>query len=166
MQHIEGHNENIIALLEPEIPSNTGNIARTCVLTGTALHLIKPLGFSLDDKYLKRAGLDYWPELDLTVWESFADFSLFMEEKAAAGMEIIYATTKAKQDMGERDCQNPTLIVFGKETKGIDESILQQHPERCLRIPMKDYGRSLNLANSVNILLYDVLRQQNYPGLK
>ncbi len=158
--------QNIIALIEPEIPYNTGNIARTCVATGTALHLVKPLGFELTDKYLKRAGLDYWDDVDLTLWDNFAVFKEFLEEQVQNGYYPIYATTKAKRHMGHLAVAGrPAILLFGKETAGLPEDFLAAHPERCFRIPMAGDYRSLNLSNAEAILLYEVLRQQGFPGL-
>ncbi len=157
-------NKNIIALVEPEIPSNTGNIARTCVLTGTELHLIEPLGFSLEDKYLKRAGLDYWPALNIRTWPGLEAYQVFLEE-AEESYQIYYATTKAEKDLRTLEISKPSILVFGKETKGLPEDFVKAHPERGLRIPMRDYKRSLNLSNSAAILIYEVLRQQGYPTL-
>ncbi len=150
-----------IVLLEPEIPQNTGNIARTCACTGTALHLIKPLGFSLDEKHLKRAGLDYWDALDLHIYENYAEFQEKHPDAA-----IYYATTKAVNmytapQYGEND-----FLLFGKETAGIPEEILAEHKEECIRIPMGAEFRSLNLSNAVAIVLYEALRQQDFAGLE
>lgn len=156
---------NIVALIEPEIPYNTGNIARTCVATGTPLHLVKPLGFEISDKYVKRAGLDYWYDVDLTVWESFDMFGAFMEARAAEGYEVIYATTKSGRTLDGLSATRPCLMLFGKETAGLPEPFLRAHPERGVRIPMAASYRSLNLSNAVAIVLYEVLRQQGYPGL-
>lgn len=157
--------KNIIALVEPEIPYNTGNIARTCVTTNSALHLVKPLGFSLDSKHVKRAGLDYWEEVDLTIWESFADFKVFVEEAVEDGYQAVYATTKADRHLGNLQVDGPCLLIFGKETAGLPEDFIQANPQRAIRIPMFDRYRSLNLSNAEAIVLYEVLRQQNYPGL-
>ncbi|MDO5733530.1 MAG: tRNA (cytidine(34)-2'-O)-methyltransferase [Eubacteriales bacterium] len=158
--------KNIIALIEAEIPYNTGNIARTCVATGSALHLVKPLGFELSDKHLKRAGLDYWYDVDLTLWESFAEFKVFLEAEVESGYFPIYATTKAKQHLGALKLEaKPAIILFGKETAGLPEDFLLEHPERCYRIPMLKDTRSLNLSNAEAIILYEVLRQQGFAGL-
>jgi len=153
-------NMNIV-LLEPEIPQNTGNIARTCAATGTRLHLIKPFGFSIDDKYLKRAGLDYWDKLNVQIYENFDEF---LEKNN--NPKIFMATTKAlniysgvKYDM---DC----FIMFGKETAGIPESILKNYKDTSVRIPMLNEIRSLNLSNSVNIILYEALRQNDFDGFQ
>ncbi len=153
-----------VVLLEPEIPQNTGNIARTCVATESILHLIGPLGFSLDEKHVKRAGLDYWDLLDLRYYESYKEF---LDKNPNA--KVYYATTKAEKahsDMvyPKEDC----YIMFGKETKGIPEEILNDNKETCIRIPMVDIkrARSLNLSNSVAIVVYEVLRQYNYPSMR
>ena len=150
-----------IVLLEPEIPANTGNIGRSCVATGSRLHLIKPLGFSLEEKHLKRAGLDYWPRLDVTVYESFPDF---LEQNPGARLHLL--TTKAHRNYAEAAYQPEDFLVFGRESAGIPEEILVAHAESCLRIPMVPDNRSLNLSNSVAIVLYEALRQMNFPGLE
>lgn len=150
-----------IVLHEPEIPHNTGNIGRTCVATGTALHLIRPLGFSLDDRNLRRAGLDYWPHLKLFLYDSFEDF---MEKNP--GARIFMATTKAHRTYAEVEYCPDDFIMFGKETAGIPEEILVDHEESCIRIPMNESIRSLNLSNAVAIVLYEALRQQNFLGLQ
>lgn len=150
-----------IILHEPEIPHNTGNIGRTCVATDTALHLIKPLGFSLDEKALKRAGLDYWGNLDVYLYEDFNDFC---EKNPNA---IIYmATTKAKKTYAEVKYENNSFIMFGKESAGIPEEILVKYKETSVRIPMKEDVRSLNLSNAVAIVLYEALRQQNFASMQ
>ncbi|NMA84699.1 MAG: tRNA (uridine(34)/cytosine(34)/5-carboxymethylaminomethyluridine(34)-2'-O)-methyltransferase TrmL [Epulopiscium sp.] len=149
-----------IVLLEPEIPHNTGNIARTCAATGTKLHLIKPLGFSIEDKYLKRAGLDYWSLLDIAIYENFDDF---IEKQNSP--KIYMATTKAHKTYADIDYEKDAFIMFGKETAGIPKSILDEHEENCIRIPMMKDARSLNLANSVAIVLYEALRQHQFEYL-
>ena len=149
-----------IVLVEPEIPQNTGNIARTCAATGTKLHLIKPLGFLLDDKHLKRAGLDYWQLMEYTVYENWQDF---LERNPDA--RLFYLTTKARQDYTKASYRKNDYLVFGKETKGLDEELLRSHYDQCYRIPMREEARSLNLANSVAIVLYEALRQQDFAGL-
>lgn len=149
-----------IVLIEPEIPQNTGNIARTCVATGSRLHLVEPLGFSISDRQLKRAGLDYWFDLDLTIWPDFDSW-----QRAFAGKTMFYATTKAPRHYAEPVYPDDTVLVFGKETKGLPESLLMARPERCIRIPMRADSRSLNLANAVAVVTYEVLRQQGFPGL-
>jgi tRNA (cytidine/uridine-2'-O-)-methyltransferase len=151
-----------IVLVEPEIPPNTGNIARTCAATGSALHLIKPLGFQIDDTQVKRAGLDYWKHVNLSVYESLDEFmGLFKEEK------LFYATTKGKIRYTDVAYEDNCFILFGKETKGLPESLIKANPSSSIRIPMgKDESlRSLNLSNSVNIVLYEALRQLNFPNL-
>lgn len=150
-----------IVLVNPEIPQNTGNIARTCAATGAKLHLIEPLGFELSDKYLKRAGLDYW---NLMTYEVHSSWAAFCEKYPNAHMH--YATTKAPRDYCAAAFQDEDFLVFGRETKGLDESLLAAHYERCIRIPMRPDARSLNLSNSVAIVLYEALRQQGFPGLQ
>ena len=149
-----------IVLLEPEIASNTGNIGRTCVATGTKLHLIEPLGFQLTEKNLKRAGMDYWDRLDVTRYIDYEDF-LAKNPDAV----IFIATTKARQSYDEVQYPQNAFLLFGKESGGIPEELLVQNRERCVRIPMLEGERSLNLANSVAILLYEALRQNGFPGL-
>lgn len=150
-----------IVLLEPEIPFNTGAIGRTCVATDTALHLIKPLGFSLDDKMVKRSGLDYWDKLRLFVYENIEEFY----EKNPNAI-IYFATTKAEKTYDEPKYRGNDFIMFGKESKGIPEEILVKNKENCIRIPMWGEIRSLNLSNSVSIVLYEALRQQNFVELE
>ncbi len=149
-----------IVLVEPEIPANTGNIARTCAATKTKLHLIKPLGFSIDDKHLKRAGLDYWHLLDVKVYENLDEFF----EKNAGG-RFHYLTTKAPRTYLECEFNENDFFLFGKETKGLPETLLYANPERCLRIPMREEARSLNLSNAVAIVAYEALRQLDFDGL-
>ena len=149
-----------IVLHEPEIPQNTGNIARTCAATGSSLHLIKPLGFSLNDKYMKRAGLDYWDKLDVHVYENYEDFI-----SKNPNAEIYYLSKKANKIYSEVDYPDEVYLMFGKETKGIPEAILKANKERCLRMPMLPGLRSLNLSNTVAIATYEVLRQKNFEGL-
>ena len=149
-----------IVLFEPEIPQNTGNIGRTCVATNTRLHLIEPLGFSLSEKALKRAGMDYWNELDVTTYVNWADFC-----EKNPGAKIYYATTKAKHVYSEVNYEPDCYIVFGKESAGIPEEILKENPDTCVRIPMMGETRSLNLSNSVAIVLYEALRQNNFDHM-
>lgn len=150
-----------IVLVEPEIPHNTGNIARTCALTGVALHLVRPLGFSVDDKHLKRAGLDYWNLVEIYYHDSFGE----LLEKYQDGV-FYYATTKASKNYSEFDYKDNTFFVFGKETKGLPKEILDKNCDKSIRIPMReDIARSLNLSNSVNIIIYEALRQLNFPNL-
>ena len=150
-----------IVLLEPEIPSNTGNIGRTCVAAGARLHLIKPLGFSLEEKEIKRAGLDYWKDLDVSIYENFDDF---LEKNP--GIKIYMATTKGLNLYTEVDYEPDAYIMFGKESAGIPEEILLEHKESAIRIPMIGEIRSLNLANSVAIVLYEALRQNDFSGMR
>ena len=150
-----------IVLHQPEIPQNTGNIGRTCVATGTPLHLIEPLGFRLGEKELRRAGMDYWPKLDVTRYTDYEDFL-----KQHEGAKIWYATTKAKRTYAEVSFAPDDFIMFGKESAGIPEEILVENEETCIRIPMLDDIRSLNLSNSVAIVLYEALRQQGFAGLE
>ena len=146
-----------IVLYQPEIPYNTGNIGRTCVLTNSELHLIKPLGFELDEKKIKRAGLDYWHDVQLFVWESFEEF---LENNK--GRRISYATTKTDTRYTDVKFNQDDFIMFGPESRGIPEDILMGNPERCITIPMLPLGRSLNLSNSVAIILYEAYRQTNF----
>ena len=146
-----------IVLYQPEIPYNTGNIGRSCVLTNTKLHLIKPLGFSLDEKQIKRSGLDYWKLIDLRVWESFEEFL-----EANQGARLFYATTKTKQKYSDVKFEKNDFIMFGPESRGIPEDILKKNPERCITIPMIPMGRSLNLSNSAANILYEALRQTDF----
>lgn len=150
-----------IVLHEPEIPQNTGNIARTCAATGAALHIIKPMGFTIDDKKLKRAGLDYWDKLDITYYENLSDF--FARNPEA---EPYYFTTKAQKAYTDVDYPANAYIMFGKESRGLPEELLFAHPEHCVRIPMRDTLRSLNLSNSVAIAVYEILRQDHFDGLR
>ena len=150
-----------IVLVNPEIPQNTGNIARTCAATGAMLHLIRPLGFELSDKYLKRAGLDYWHMMTLEVHESWEDFlSKYPDAR------LHYATTKAPRDYCGAQFMDGDFLVFGRETRGLDEELLSRNYEKCIRIPMRSDARSLNLSNSVAIVLYEALRQQGFPNLE
>jgi len=152
-----------IVLVEPEIPPNTGNIARSCAATGAALHLVKPLGFSIDDKSLKRAGLDYWPYVDVTVHESLDEFM-----KEYEGSRMLLATTKGGSIYTDVKFQDGDMILFGKETAGLPRDFIEEHKESAIRIPMsKDTRlRSLNLSNSANIILFEALRQLGFPELK
>lgn len=150
-----------VVLIEPEIPQNTGNIARTCAATGASLHLVKPLGFSIDDRYLKRAGLDYWHLLDIKIYENSAEF--FEKHK---GKKMFFASTKADKTYCEAEYSDDCFIVFGKETKGLPEQLLEERFEDVIRIPMKEEARSLNLSNSVAIVVYEALRQLDFPDLK
>ena len=149
-----------IVLFQPQIPQNTGNIARTCAATGARLHLVKPMGFTVDDKKLKRAGLDYWYLLDITYYESTEEFF----EKNAGG-SFFYLTTKGCKTFTETAFPENCYIIFGREDAGIPEEILKENPGTSLRIPMREEARSLNLSNTVAIVTYEVLRQWGYPGL-
>ena len=153
------YNINIV-LAEPQIPQNTGNISRTCAVTGARLHLIKPLGFEVSDKHLKRAGLDYWDKLDISYYENFADFF----EKNPDG-KFFYFTTKGRKTYSDAKYPNNSYLVFGREDKGLPEELLYRNSETCVRIPMRSELRSLNLSNSAAIAVYEVLRQWDYPDL-
>lgn len=150
-----------IVLLEPEIPANTGNIGRTCVATGSTLHLIEPLGFHLDEKSIKRAGMDYWSKLDVKRYINYKEFLEINKPK-----RIFMATTKAHRLYSEAEFSEDDYIMFGKESAGIPEEILVDNEEFCIRIPMLDDIRSLNLSNSVAIVLYEALRQQSFAGMR
>ena len=150
-----------IVLFEPEIPQNTGNVARTCAATGASLHLIRPLGFTIDDKKLKRAGLDYWDKLDITYYDRLDDFFARNE-----GAKIYYFSTKAPRKHTDVTYPDEVYIMFGKESAGLPEELLVQHPDTAVRIPMRDQLRSLNLSNSVAVAVYEILRQQDFAGLK
>lgn len=151
-----------IVLFQPEIPQNTGNIARTCVLTNSKLHLIKPLGFSLDEKHLKRAGLDYWQYLDLEIHESYEDF----RNKYKEG-NFYFSTTKGKKYYTQVSYQEGDFIIFGRETSGLPDYIRNSNLDNLIRVPMLETStRSLNLSNTVAILVYEALRQMNFPNMK
>ena len=150
-----------IILHEPEIPQNTGNIARTCAATGAALHIIRPMGFEIDDKKLKRAGLDYWHQLDITYYDDFEDFC-----RKHPMAQIYYFSTKAPRSYTEIRYEGEVYLMFGKETRGLPEELLVANPETTVRIPMRDKLRSLNLSNSVAIAVYEVLRQHDFEGLR
>lgn len=150
-----------IVLIEPEIPQNTGNIARTCAATGASLHLVEPMGFKVDDRKLKRAGLDYWHSLDITYYKDINDF--FEKNK---GEEFYYFTTKAPQAYSHVKYPERVFLVFGKETKGLPEELLYANRERCVRMPMRESLRSLNLSNTVAIAVYETFRQRDFEGLE
>lgn len=152
-----------IVLLEPEMPANTGNIGRTCCATGAKLHLIEPMGFRVNDKMVKRAGLDYWDDLDVQIYDCYSDFLL---KNPAAAEKMYMATTKSKQDYTEVNYEPGSYIMFGKESAGIPEEILVNSKETAIRIPMNHNIRSLNLSNSVAIVLYEALRQNNFSGMQ
>ncbi len=148
-----------IVLVEPEIPQNTGNIARTCALTKMKLHLVRPLGFSVDDKHLKRAGLDYWNLVDISYYDNLEDFF-----KKNEGGRFFFSTTKAKKLYTDFKYKEDDFFIFGKETKGLDEDLIYSHLDTCIKIPMiTEVKRSLNLANSVNIITFEALRQLDFP---
>ena len=149
-----------IVLVEPEIPQNTGNIARTCAATGARLHLVGPMGFAIDDRKLKRAGLDYWHLLDITYYESLSEFF----EKNTGN--FFYFSTKARKAHSDMSYPDNAYLVFGKETAGLPEWFREQHRERCLRLPMRPEARSLNLANSVAVFTYEALRQLDFLQLQ
>ena len=149
-----------IALVEPEIPQNTGNIARTCAATGSSLHLVRPLGFSTDDKYLKRAGLDYWHLLDIYYYDSLQE--LIKQNK---DNNFFFASKKSPNSYHEKNYSPDDFIVFGKETAGLPEDFLKDNLAQTIRIPMIKEARSLNLSNSVSIIVYEALRQCGFPGL-
>ncbi|RKI68755.1 tRNA (uridine(34)/cytosine(34)/5-carboxymethylaminomethyluridine(34)-2'-O)-methyltransferase TrmL [bacterium 1xD42-67] len=149
-----------IVLVEPEIPQNTGNIARTCAATRSRLHLVKPLGFDISDRAVRRAGLDYWPMVDLQVYDSLDHFFAVHPEP-----DLWLATTKAPRDYAQAQFREDCWLMFGKETAGLPEDLRLRWSHRCIRIPMRPDARSLNLANSVAVLTYEALRQQGFPGL-
>ncbi|MBN2619124.1 MAG: tRNA (uridine(34)/cytosine(34)/5-carboxymethylaminomethyluridine(34)-2'-O)-methyltransferase TrmL [Spirochaetales bacterium] len=149
-----------IVLHEPEIPQNTGNIARTCAAVGASLHLIEPLGFKIDDKNVRRAGLDYWDKLDVKTYKNLEEFF----EKNPNG-QYVFGTTKGRTNHAQISYEKKCYIFFGKESKGLPEELLIKHPETCVRIPMKDELRSLNLSNCVAIMVYEALRQNNFESL-
>lgn len=151
---------NNIVLFAPEIPQNTGAIARTCAATGTALHLIKPLGFDISDAAVKRAGLDYWHLVDVRVYESFEEY---LEKNGDDTLWLL--STKAPRSYAEADLSGGVSLLFGRETSGLPEELMQRYLDRAIRIPMKPRARSLNLASSAGIILYEALRQQGFPGL-
>ncbi len=151
-----------VVLVEPEIPQNAGNIARTCAVTGSKLHMVRPLGFEVSDKYLKRAGLDYWQHLDVTYYDSIEE----VMEKYYNGSNFWFFSTKAKQVHSDAEYKDGDFLVFGKETKGLPENLLKAHYAECVRIPMMGELRSLNLSNSVCVAVYEALRQHDYVGFK
>ena len=149
-----------IVMVEPQIPQNTGNVARTCAVTGARLHLVGPMGFTVDDKKLKRAGLDYWSQLDITFYENLDDF--FSKNQGS----FYYFSSKAQHTHSDVEYPDNSYLLFGAETHGLPESLLFAHPERCVRIPMVNSARCLNLSNAVAIGTYEVLRQWGYPSLQ
>ncbi|MBQ5777664.1 MAG: tRNA (uridine(34)/cytosine(34)/5-carboxymethylaminomethyluridine(34)-2'-O)-methyltransferase TrmL [Oscillospiraceae bacterium] len=150
-----------IVLVEPEIPANTGNISRTCAVTGAALHLVRPLGFDISDREVRRAGLDYWKHLDISVYDNIDEFF----EKNAGG-RFFFCTTKAKNVYTDMKYQKGDYFIFGKETKGLPEELLREHPDECIRIPMLPTLRSLNLSNSVAVVAYEALRQVGFENMQ
>lgn len=154
-----------IVMVEPEIPQNTGNIARTCAAIGAKLHLVKPLGFEISDKYLKRAGLDYWDKLDIETHESLQQF---LEKYSPENCNMYFSTTKGKQCYSDVDYtkSDEVFLLFGKETKGLPEDLLQKYIKNTIRIPMREHLRSLNLSNSVAIVAYEVFRQVGFENLE
>lgn len=150
-----------IVLVQPQIPQNTGNISRTCAVTGAALHLIKPLGFEISDRKLKRAGLDYWDKLEIYYYENLEDF--FVKNSGGA---FFFFTTKAKQNFSDISYPDNSFLIFGREDKGLDEKLLFDNSDKCVRIPMRSTLRSLNLSNSAAIAVYEVMRQHGYPNLE
>ncbi len=154
-----------VVLVEPEIPQNTGNIARTCAAIGAKLHLVKPLGFDISEKAVKRAGLDYWDKLEIEEYENFKEF---LEKYPPEKNNMFFVTTKGKQTYAQMDYTKleEVFVLFGKETKGLPEDILQKYIEKAIRIPMKENIRSLNLSNSVAIVVYEILRQKSFNDLE
>ncbi|PTM57977.1 tRNA (cytidine(34)-2'-O)-methyltransferase [Desmospora activa] len=150
-----------ICLVEPEIPNNTGNIARTCAVTGSVLHLVKPLGFSTEDKYLKRSGMDYWHLVDVRYHDSFSDFAAQFPDS-----RFFCTTTKAKRSYTAFEYQDGDIFVFGKESRGLPPQILEAYADTTIRIPMRQVVRSHNLGNTVMVVLYEALRQNGFPGLE
>ncbi|MGE4283473.1 MAG: tRNA (uridine(34)/cytosine(34)/5-carboxymethylaminomethyluridine(34)-2'-O)-methyltransferase TrmL [Clostridia bacterium] len=150
-----------IVLVEPEIPQNTGNIARTCAAIGASLHLVRPLGFSVEDRYLKRAGLDYWHLVNIQYYDSVSQL-LDIHKNG----NFFYATTKAVNIYSDVEYPDNSFLVFGKETAGLPEELLKNNKDRCIRVPMVDDARSLNLSNSVAIIAYEALRQRGFEALK
>ena len=158
---IDKENLNIV-LFQPEIPQNTGNIARTCVLTNSKLHLIKPLGFEITDKSVKRAGLDYWKDLDLTIWESYSELRKAYEDRT-----FYFCTTKGEVYYDEIKMKQGDFLVFGRESSGLPDEIRDSEPNNCIRVPMiKTSTRSLNISNTVSIIAYEGLRQLGFPNMK
>lgn len=151
-----------IVLVEPEIPANTGNISRTCAVTGCRLHLIRPLGFDISEKAVKRAGLDYWDKLDLTVYDNLEDFF----QRNSGATDIWLASSKAPRSYCEAEFHDGCWLFFGKETKGLSEEFLAAHYDRCLRLPMLPGARCLNLSNAVAVFAYEALRQTGFPGFQ
>ena len=154
-------NDLNIALIEPEIPQNTGNISRTCAATGATLHLVKPMGFTIDDKKLKRAGLDYWDKLDIRYYENLEEFLTINKDAP-----MFLFSTKAPRRHTDVTYPKGSILVFGKESAGLPEWLLQKNPDSCVRIPMRENLRSLNLSNAAAIGIYEILRQRDFEGLE
>jgi tRNA (cytidine/uridine-2'-O-)-methyltransferase len=150
-----------VVLVEPEIPQNCGNIARTCAATGAVLHLIRPLGFDISEKAVRRAGLDYWNLVDVRDYDNLEDFFAKNDVK-----QMWCLSTKAPRSYAEADCQDGCYLFFGKETKGLPEPFLEEHRDACIRLPMREEARSLNLSNAVAITVYEAMRQLSFPGLQ
>ena len=150
-----------VVLYQPEIPQNTGNIGRTCAATGASLHLIRPLGFAIDDRKMKRAGLDYWDKLGVAYYDGVEDFY-----EKNPGAPVYYFSTKAARNYADVSYEDGAFMMFGPETRGLPEALLRAHPDRCVRIPMLDELRSLNLSNSAAIAVYEALRQHGFEGMK
>lgn len=156
-----------IVLVEPEIPQNTGNIVRTCAGCNARLHLVRPLGFSVEDKYLKRAGLDYWHFVDISYYDSFEEVvERAIAENGGCKPNFYFGTTKGRKRYSDVQYTNQDYLVFGKETKGLPEKLLAENYDHCIRIPMREEFRSLNLANSVAIVLFEAMRQMNFPDME
>lgn len=159
-----------IVMVEPAIPQNTGNVARTCAVTGARLHLVGPMGFKIDDSKLKRAGLDYWHMLDISYYEDIADFfsktiGCRSDTPDTGGQDFFYFTTKAQHTYTEPEYPSGSYIFFGSETKGLDEALLRRNPSQCVRLPMVTNARSMNLSNAVAVGVFEVLRQWGFPDL-
>lgn len=158
-------NKNMIVLVQPEIPYNTGNVARTCVVSDSHLGLVRPLGFQLTSKLIKKAGMDYWPQVDLTTWDSLEDFEETMVRMEEEGYRVLIIESTTERTLGQVEVDGPVLLIFGSESHGLPRDFLDRHADKVVRIPMRKTERSLNLSNAVAIALYEALRQQGYPGL-
>lgn len=157
--------KNMIVLVQPEIPYNTGNVARTCVVSDSRLGLVRPLGFQLTSKLIKKAGMDYWPQVDLTTWDSLEDFEKDMVRMEDEGYRVLIIESTTDRTLGQVEVDGPVLLIFGSESHGLPQDFLDRHADKVVRIPMRKTERSLNLSNAVAIALYEALRQQGYPGL-
>ena len=158
-------NKNMIVLVQPEIPYNTGNVARTCVVSDSCLGLVRPLGFQLTSKLIKKAGMDYWPQVDLTTWDSLEDFEETMVRMEEEGYRVLIIESTTDRTLGQVEVDGSVLLIFGSESHGLPQDFLDRHADKVVRIPMRKTERSLNLSNAVAIALYEALRQQGYPGL-